>query len=138
MAKDSTSKNHLTWEVDDKLIPKFVPNDLKWYERDGLDTWYLQNKCNEFINNTDTYFKRIKITNFDLIKNVVHKEKLKQYQALEICSSIFVPQYFEMLIEKICMYKNKQLMNISIIKKFVLGVVDLSKTIRVDMHAQSW
>ena len=46
MAKNVTSKNDLTWEVDIKLIPKFVPNDLKWYERDGLDTWYLQNKCN--------------------------------------------------------------------------------------------
>ena len=46
MAKDITSKNDLTWEVDNKFIPKCVPNDLKWYERDGLDTWYLQNKCN--------------------------------------------------------------------------------------------
>ena len=74
MAKNITSKNDLTWEVDIKLIPKFVPNDLKWYERDGLDTWYLQNKFNEFINNTDSYFKRMKITNFDLIKNDVPKK----------------------------------------------------------------
>ena len=74
MAKDNTSKNDLTWEVDHKFIPKCVPNDLKWYERDGLDTWYLQNKFNEFINNTDSYFKRMKITNFDLIKNDVPKK----------------------------------------------------------------
>ena len=74
MAKDNTSKNGLTWEVDNKFIPKCVPNDLKWYERDGLDTWYLQNKFNEFINNTDSYFKRMKITNFDLIKNDVPKK----------------------------------------------------------------
>ena len=57
MAQGITSKNDLTWEVGNTLIPKFVPSDLKWYERDGLDTWYLQNKCNEFINNTDTYSK---------------------------------------------------------------------------------
>ena len=74
MAKDNTSKNDLTWEVDNKFIPKCVPNDLKWYERDGLDPWYLQNKFNEFINNTDSYFKRMKITNFDLIKNDVPKK----------------------------------------------------------------
>ena len=74
MAKDNTSKNDLTWEVDNKFIPKCVPNDLKWYERDGLDIWYLQNKFNEFINNTDSYFKRMKITNFDLIKNDVPKK----------------------------------------------------------------
>ena len=136
MAQGITSKNDLTWEVDNKLIPKFAPNDLKWYERDGLDTWYLQNKCNEFINNTDTYFKRMKITNFDLIKNDVPKEKLKQYQTLDhdeikqyppqlreqICSSIL-----RNVIEKICTYKSMQLMNILIIKKFVLGVVDFSK-----------
>ena len=139
MAKDITSKNDLTWEVDNKFIPKFLPNDLKWYERDGLDTWQLQNKCNEFINNTDSYFKRIKITNFDLIKNDIPKEKLKQYQTLdhdeikqyppELVSK-FAPQYLKMLIEKICMYKNKQLMNILIIKKFALVVVDLSKKLQ--------
>ena len=38
MAKYITSKNDLTWEVDNKLIPKFVPNDLNWYDKDGLDT----------------------------------------------------------------------------------------------------
>ena len=41
--------------------------------------------------------------------------------------SKFAPQYFEMLKEEICMYKNKQLMNILIIKTFLLGVVDSSK-----------
>ena len=76
---------------------------MKWYEKDSLDTWYLQNKCNQFINNTDTYFTNFKITNFDLIKNDVSKENIRQYQVLDhdeikhyppqlqeqICSSIF-------------------------------------------------
>ena len=69
----------MTWEFGNKFIPKFIPNDLKWYKKDGLDTLYLQNKCNEFINNTDTYFTNLKITNFDLIKNDVSKENIKQY-----------------------------------------------------------
>ena len=30
-----------TWEVDNVFIPKYVPNNLKWYKRHGLDTWYL-------------------------------------------------------------------------------------------------
>ena len=30
----------LTWESDNC----FIPGDLKWSERDGLDTWYLKNK----------------------------------------------------------------------------------------------
>ena len=76
-----------------------VPNDLKWYKRDGLDTWYLQDKCNEFINNTDTYFKRMKITNFDLIKNDVPKEKLKQYQTLDHDE---IKQYPPQLREQTC------------------------------------
>ena len=90
-------------KYDNRYIPKFVPNNLKWYERDGLETWYLQNKCNDFINNTDEHFKQMKIINFDIIKNNVSTEKLKQYQTLDhheimqyppqlqqqICSSIF-------------------------------------------------
>ena len=90
-------------KFDNKFIPKYVPNDLKWYERDGLDTWYLQNKCADFINNTDEHFKQMKITNFDMIRNDVSKDKIKQYQTLDhqeimhyplqlrdqICSTIF-------------------------------------------------
>ena len=101
--KDSSSKNDLTWQVDSKFIPKYIPNDLKWYKKDGLDTWYLKNKCDNFINNTYTYFEKFKITNFDLIKNDVSKDVKKQYQTLDhdeikhypphlqeqICSSIF-------------------------------------------------
>ena len=134
MAKDFSSKNDLTREVDKKFIPKFIPIDL--YERDGLNTWYLQNKCSDFINNSDNYFKRMKITNFDIIKNDVPKEKLKQYQTLDHDQ---IKQYPPQLHEQICSsifgnanrkdmhIKNKQLMNILIIKKFVLGVGDLSK-----------
>ena len=48
--------NQLTWEVDNTFIPKYTPNNLKWYGKDGLETWYRQNKCNEFLNNTDEYF----------------------------------------------------------------------------------
>ena len=36
---------------------KYIPNNLKWYERDGLNTWCLQNKLNEFLEDTDSHFK---------------------------------------------------------------------------------
>ena len=147
MAKDITSKNDLTWEVDNKFIPKCVPNDLKCYERDGLDIWYLQNKCNEFINNTDCYFKRMKITNFDLIKNDVPKEKLKQYQTLDHDE---IKQYPPQLREQICssifrnakrrdMYVQKQTINEHFNNKSVsIGRGRFIKKIRDDMYAQSW
>ena len=61
--------NQLTWEVENTFVPKYTPNNLKWYEKDGLETWYRQNKCNEFLNNTDEYLKKMRITNFDIIKN---------------------------------------------------------------------
>ena len=90
-------------KFDNKFIPKYVPNDLLWYESDGLDTWYQQNKCNDFLNDTDEYFKTMKIVNFDMIKNEVSEETTRQYQQIdhheimcypprlreEICSPIF-------------------------------------------------
>ena len=36
--------NQLTWEVENTFVPKYTPNNLKWYEKDGLETWYRQNK----------------------------------------------------------------------------------------------
>ena len=36
-------------KVDNRFIPTYSPNDLQWYEKDGFDTWYLQNKCNDFL-----------------------------------------------------------------------------------------
>ena len=65
-------------KCDNKYIPKYVPNILKWYERDGLETWHLQIKCNDFIINTDEHFKQMKITSFDIFKNNVCTEKRKQ------------------------------------------------------------
>ena len=63
----------------------------------------FSNKCADFINNTDEHFKQMKITNFDMIRNDVSKDKIKQYQTLDhqeimhyppqlrdqICSTIF-------------------------------------------------
>ena len=61
--------NDLTWESDNNFIPKYIPGDLKLQEKDGLDTWFLRNKCEEFLNNTDLHFTQRHIVNFDMIKN---------------------------------------------------------------------
>ena len=36
----ATSANILT----NKIIPKFIPDNLKPFERDAIDTWYLKSK----------------------------------------------------------------------------------------------
>ena len=46
-------------KVDNTFIPKFIPNNVPWYDRDGLNTWYEQNKCNEFLENTDHHFQNL-------------------------------------------------------------------------------
>ena len=71
----------MAFRNDKKFIRKYVPNNLKWYERDGLNTWYLQIKCNDFLMDTDQHFKETNIVNFDIIKNKkLQEEKLKQWR----------------------------------------------------------
>ena len=70
MAKSNDS----TLEADNNLIPKYIPGDLKWYENDGLDTWYLRNKGEEFLKNTDLHLAKRKVVNFDMIKNEIGEE----------------------------------------------------------------
>ena len=36
-------------KCDNCYVPKYIPNDLPWYE-------YLQNKCNDFFEDTDYHF----------------------------------------------------------------------------------
>ena len=92
-------------KVDNTFIPKFVPNNLLWYERDGLNTWYEQNKCNDLLEDPDQHFENLQINNFDLIKNKdkLSNQEIKQNQMIghyeimkyperereEIMSSIF-------------------------------------------------
>ena len=72
----------LTWEHD-VFIPKYVPQNLKWYEKDGLETWYRQIKREESLNNTNLHFAKWKITNFDILKNQVSDNQLKRYQLID-------------------------------------------------------
>ena len=70
-----------------KFVPEFVPENLPWYKRDSLLTWYDQAKCRDFLEDTDGHFRTTKIVNFDIInkdlkKEKISKETLKGYQIL--------------------------------------------------------
>ena len=134
-------------KFDNKFIPKYVPNDLKWYERDRLDTWCLQNKCNDFLNDTDEDFKQMKIINFEMIKNNASTEKLKQYQTLDHHEIMYYPPR---LREQICsskfsktnqkdMHIKKETINEYFANKRVsTGRGRFIKKIRDDLYAESW
>ena len=42
-------------------VPEYVPEDLPWYEKDGLITWYDQIKCQEFSRNSNKHFKLLRL-----------------------------------------------------------------------------
>ena len=87
-------------------IPRYVKENLKWYEKEGLITYIDQLKYKEFQKDRDAYINQTKITNFDIIHhecrgdrldisikehNTIKKEKLKQlppsekYAAVAAC-----------------------------------------------------
>ena len=70
--------------VDNVFVPKFIPNNLKWYERDGLNTWYEQGKCQDFLDDLDSHFENLEIVYFALIhsKGNLPETKIKQYQTV--------------------------------------------------------
>ena len=72
-------------EFDNVFVPPYVSNNLKWQERDGLDTWYTQGKCRDFLENTDEHFKQRKIVNFDIINNdsKLDEKAVRQYQTVD-------------------------------------------------------
>ena len=89
----------------------------------------------------------MKITNFDLIKNDVPKEKLKQYQTLDHDE---IKQYPPQLREQICslilrnanrkdMHIKKQTINEHFAnKRLSTGRGRFIKKIRDDLYAKSW
>ena len=48
-------------------MTKYVPEDLPWYERDGLMTYIEQARYKDFISDPDTAIKNTKIINFEMI-----------------------------------------------------------------------
>ena len=141
----------MAFHNDNKFIPKYVSNNLKWYKRDGLEMWYLQNKCKDFLMDTDEDFKETYIVDFDIIKNKkLEEEKLKQYQTIDhdeimkypaqlrqqICSSIFRNS------KRKDMHISKETVNEHFNKNKIVnagaGRGRFLKKIRDDMYRDSW
>ena len=74
-----------TWQYDNTFIPTYIPDNLKWFECDGLETWYRKNNCNEFLEDTDSHFRSRLIVNFDMITNdeKLDPETIKQYRTVD-------------------------------------------------------
>ena len=57
-------------------IPKYVPKDLPWYEKDGVMTWLDQAKCVEMLFDIDKHFATTHVINFDIIHRLARVEKV--------------------------------------------------------------
>ena len=72
--KKSLAEDKLTWEFDNEFIPSYISMNLNISERDGFETWYRQNKCQEFLENTNKHFEQRKIANFHMINKKLDKK----------------------------------------------------------------
>ena len=62
-----------------KYVPGFVSNDVKWYERDVLLTWYDQMKYERFLQDVNNHFANIKIVNFEIINKWIKGEEVSEW-----------------------------------------------------------
>ena len=137
----------LTRKFGNEFIPPFVSKDLKWIERDRLETWYRSNKCEEILENTDLHSKNRKIINFDMIKNDISDHKTKQYQQIDHDEIKKYPKYYqEQIMLSIFCNANQKDMNIQKRtvnehfknKKISVGRAKVLKKCVDDMYAECW
>ena len=137
----------LTWKFDNEFIPPFVSKDLKWIERDRLETWYRSNKCEKILENTDLHFKNRKVINFDMIKNDISDDKTKQYQQIDHDEIKKYPKHYqEQIMLSIFCNANQKDMNIQQRtvnehfknKKISVGRAKVLKKCVDDMYAECW
>ena len=79
-----------------------------------MDTWYLQNKSANLLMDTDEHFKKMKVVNFDMIKNEVSQEKLKQYHLIDHQEIMHYPSHIrEEIFSSIFQNSNRKDMHIT-------------------------
>ena len=59
-------------------IPPYIKDNLKWYEKEGLITYFQQREYQEFKKNRDGYINETKILNFDIIHHMCRGDKLEK------------------------------------------------------------
>ena len=93
-------------------------------ERDGLNMWYEQNKCNALLEDPDKHFENLQINNFHIIfnKEKLDSQNIDQYHTIEHKKNMSYQKkrenrscrlYLEMSSEKICLFRMRLYMNIS-------------------------
>ena len=58
-------------------IPEFLPDNLKWYERDSLMTYIDKLKYDNFIKDTDRHFEKRKSLIFYILHKQARTEKIE-------------------------------------------------------------
>ena len=80
--------------IANKYVLDCVPIDLRWYERDGLLTWYDQIKCKRFLEDPDRHFNNTKIVNFNIVNKCVRGEEVFE-QTLTNYQTVLKKEVFE-------------------------------------------
>ena len=91
------AESKLVFEFDNTFLPPFVSNELKWYECDGLQTWYRQSKCQEF------WKILINILNRDIRNSErLDKKIIRQYQTVDFNTiKTYPPEYHQQITSSI-------------------------------------
>ena len=71
-------KNIISFNCVNNYVPKYIPKDLPWYERNGLITYIDQVKCEEFLKDSDNHFKTVRIINFNITQREVAGAKVPE------------------------------------------------------------
>ena len=69
-------------------IAEYVPDNLPWYERDGVMAYIDILECDNFIKDIGSHFENSRIVNFDIIYKQARGEKidpdlLKKYKTID-------------------------------------------------------
>ena len=69
---------------DNTYMPSYVPDNLKWFECVGFETWYRKKKCDDCLSNTDLHFEKMILVNSNMIRNGDKMgKKIRQYQTID-------------------------------------------------------
>ena len=133
-------------KVDNTFVPKFIRNNVRWYDRDGLNTWYEQNNCNfgkyrssflKFTNYFDLIFNEDKLSDKKIkqYQEIDHKEIMKypERERKQIMSSIFRNSRREgMFIQKETAHEHFKVNSISI------GRGNFVQKLKNDHYKETW
>ena len=115
--------------LSNRVVPKYVPTNLRWDQKEGLNAWYLQGLCSDFIEDVDNHFFNIQITHFDMINNDLPKSEIQQYKTFDYESINQYPEAIKNEIrEAVC--RNIKKSNFHVDRQNVLKILqEQNKTV---------